>query len=699
MANRYWVGGTAAWDGTAGTKWALTSGGAGGQAVPTSADDVFFDASSGANTVTISTGNTGAKSITCTGFTGTLAGTAALSVAGNITLVAGMTLTYSGLLTITATSTLTSAGKTMGDITVSAVGGTVTLGGALTLSSSGTFTVTDGTFTTSASNYALSAVNMVFSGTGSKTVTLNASTITMTGGSTFASAAVKYSGSNLTFNANTSTINLSNASANIDGGAGLTFNNVSFTSTSGTTTLRRGIYGANTFNQLSVTSPSAAGVAHILVGANQTITTFVCAGSTTYQRISIETDTPGTARTLTVGTYTTIANVDFREITAAGTSSPWSSGTSIGNCGNNSNITFSSAKTVYFVGTTSANFGGTQWATSSGGATSAANFPLAQDTANIDNSSLNASATLTVNASYNIGVLTFSTRTNAITFATGSSFFSSFGDLTLSSSVTLTGTGILEFAKRGGTQTIISAGVSFTQLPYFNSYGGTIVFSDAFTSNAAGGAQLYNGTLNLNGKTITLVAININDGVAKNITFNAGTLTLTGSGGTVYYTQYPTGYTTTAGSGTGYISFTSASAKTMVNDGSVTINAVINQGGAGALSLPGTFTALDVQNSYASTGATSILFGASTTRTLTNFTASGAAGNILSLGSITAGTRATLSKSSGTVSVSYCTITDIAATGGATWNAYITNGNTDGGNNTGWIFAAAAGGNFLMMFR
>jgi len=112
MANRYWVGGTAAWDGTAGTKWALTSGGAGGQAVPTSADDVFFDANSGANTVTISTGNTGAKSITCTGFTGTLAGTAAITVSGSITLVAGMTFSYTGTVTIAATATITSAGKT-----------------------------------------------------------------------------------------------------------------------------------------------------------------------------------------------------------------------------------------------------------------------------------------------------------------------------------------------------------------------------------------------------------------------------------------------------------------------------------------------------------------------------------------------------------------------------------------------------------
>ena len=47
MAARYWVGGTANWDNTAGTKWALTSGGAGGQAVPTAADDVYIDSGSG----------------------------------------------------------------------------------------------------------------------------------------------------------------------------------------------------------------------------------------------------------------------------------------------------------------------------------------------------------------------------------------------------------------------------------------------------------------------------------------------------------------------------------------------------------------------------------------------------------------------------------------------------------------------------
>jgi hypothetical protein len=43
MAARYWVGGTDNWNGTAGNKWATTSGGAGGAAVPVAADDVFID--------------------------------------------------------------------------------------------------------------------------------------------------------------------------------------------------------------------------------------------------------------------------------------------------------------------------------------------------------------------------------------------------------------------------------------------------------------------------------------------------------------------------------------------------------------------------------------------------------------------------------------------------------------------------------
>jgi len=94
MANRYWVGGTATWDGTAGLKWALTSSGVGGQLAPTTSDTVFFDANSGANTVTIGTGAV-CSTLTMTGFTGTLAfGTNTISAAGTGTVFTGAT-TYS----------------------------------------------------------------------------------------------------------------------------------------------------------------------------------------------------------------------------------------------------------------------------------------------------------------------------------------------------------------------------------------------------------------------------------------------------------------------------------------------------------------------------------------------------------------------------------------------------------------------------
>jgi hypothetical protein len=112
MADRYWVGGTGNWDGTAGSKWALTSGGAGGQAVPTSADDVFFDAASGANTVTIGAGTAICDSLTMTGFTGTLAfGSNSITCAGSgaNTFVGATTYSVTGtpLINITGTGTLT----------------------------------------------------------------------------------------------------------------------------------------------------------------------------------------------------------------------------------------------------------------------------------------------------------------------------------------------------------------------------------------------------------------------------------------------------------------------------------------------------------------------------------------------------------------------------------------------------------------
>lgn len=148
MANRFWVGGTATWDGTALLKWSLTSGGVGGEAVPTAADDVYFDAASGAVTITLSGART-CLSFNSTGFTGTLTGTGTLTVSANAIYGAGATFTNTGVWTFNATSgiqQITTNGKALDfPITENGVGGTLQLQDNLTTGATRSTTLTNGT--------------------------------------------------------------------------------------------------------------------------------------------------------------------------------------------------------------------------------------------------------------------------------------------------------------------------------------------------------------------------------------------------------------------------------------------------------------------------------------------------------------------------------------------------------------------------
>jgi hypothetical protein len=86
MAARFWVGGAGTWSSTNTTNWSATSGGAGGETVPTTTDDVTFDSSSGTGTVT-------------TDYSPTVISIAQSSA--NITLTLGANLTCSGAYTHT----------------------------------------------------------------------------------------------------------------------------------------------------------------------------------------------------------------------------------------------------------------------------------------------------------------------------------------------------------------------------------------------------------------------------------------------------------------------------------------------------------------------------------------------------------------------------------------------------------------------
>lgn len=275
-----------------------------------------------------------------------------------------------------------------------------------------------------------------------------------------------------------------------------------------------------------------------------------------------------------------------------------------------------------------------------------------------------------------------------------------YGNLTLSSGMTLTASGnALSFRATSGTKTITTNAKTIDFPLTFNGVGGTFQLQDALTMGSTRTATLTNGTLNLNGQTLTVGTSFTTATGTKNLTFNGGTLVCPAATTTAFNNAVPTGFTTTAGTGTGTISMTAATAKTFVGSGS-TFNCTLNQGGAGALTITGSNTFGNITNTYKSTGATSILFTAATTSTFADWNASGESTRLLTIGSVTAASH-TLSKASGTVSADFLSISRSTATGGAGW--YAGANSTDGGNNSGWIFTAppapsGSNSNFLMFF-
>jgi hypothetical protein len=273
-----------------------------------------------------------------------------------------------------------------------------------------------------------------------------------------------------------------------------------------------------------------------------------------------------------------------------------------------------------------------------------------------------------------------------------------YGDLTLSSNMTLASVGTygFSFLKTTGTQTVTSNGVIYNFPLYQDAVGGTMQLADALTMLSTRAFSHNNGTIDLNGKIMTVGTQYLTNAGTKNITFNGGTLVCPAATTTAFNNAVPAGFTTTAGTGTGKISMTAAAAKTFVGGGS-TYNCTLSNDGAGALTISGSNTFTTIENTVQPTAFT---FTATTTQTVTNWNVSGTAGNLVTITSGTAGTAATLSKSSGTVSSNYLSLKDSAATGGASWYAGANSTNVSG--NSGWIFSAppvvTAGGNFFFMF-
>ena len=541
MADRYWVGGAGTWNTVSTTNWSASSGGASGASVPTAADSVIFD-QAGTYTVTM----TGA--LLCLDFTVSLGtvtfatGTApTLAVTGSMTLLIGTVWSSTGAITCNATTTgktVTTNGATISaPITLNGVGGGWTLGSALTMNTAnntlGLFTVTNGTFSTSNFNVTLSTFSS--SNANTRSVTLGTSTITV-GRWTFTTT------TGLTFSGASSTINMvQTGSGDTFAGGGLTYGTVALTPVNaGNATLN--VTGANTFGTLSVAARTSVGNTYLQFSANQTITTLTLLAPTVSAcRVILSSNTYGTQRTLTVTTITaTVTDYDFRDIVISGATL---SGTRIGNGTNCSGITFSTAKNVYWSKVAGGNWTDSDaWAATSGGVAASANFPLMQDTAYIENTGLNTSATVTVDNNVNLGSVDASARTNAMTLAQ-SGLYAVYGSFVLGSGVTLSGAANNVSFLGTNAQSINMNGVTFTRpLIVDKPVSGTVTLSNTLTSTST--IALTSGTLDLQTYTLTVTTFASSNSTVRTLAFGTGNIVVNGTG-TVWNTLTATNLTVT----------------------------------------------------------------------------------------------------------------------------------------------------------
>jgi len=242
--NLYWIADGGDWNDP--LHWSLSSGGAPYGCVPSSEDNVFFDANSFSAPLEVVNVNVEGycKNMNWSGVTNTpdLSGWAQLNINGSLTLVSAMTLTYWGTFNFTsdlAGNNITSAGLTIYGLKFSG-SGDYTLQDALTIEWNG-ITFNNGILNTNDFNINIPNGNFLTNSTSIRTLNLGASIIT-------AETWNVQNNTNFTLNAGTSKIITSNNTWNFTGG-GLTYNDVTFINPmwGGVT-----VYGSNTFNTLYV---------------------------------------------------------------------------------------------------------------------------------------------------------------------------------------------------------------------------------------------------------------------------------------------------------------------------------------------------------------------------------------------------------------------------------------------------------------
>lgn len=650
--------------------------------IPSAADDLTLNATSG--NVTIA-GSVAGRSLDCLGYVGTLTHNAASTLTlgaatagpGNLLLrlVAGMTYTKGNvntsamLFTSSAATpqTVTTAGKTLGNVSLQ---GNTQLADALNATN---ITHIANTFATA--NNAVNATTFGSTGATARTLTPGSSTMTLAGAFTI-------SGSNLTVTANTMNVTITAAGADFVSNIAATVGGtLSWTAAAATINLT--VPTASTFGALSYAC--AANQANQLViptGISITVAgAFTVTGNSGINKAFVTTGS--TAVTISAGS-TVLTDAEFFGITATGAAA-WT-GTRVGDWGLNTGITFTAGTNKFLIGgAVDRNYNGTVWATTSGGAANANNYPMPQDTVVIDgNSWSNTGRTLTLNANQRHARLDATAMPFPMTI-TGAQWMTT-GSVTLDPVDAMTsavGFMFRHLAASTFTPGALTGGATISVAP--PGTAGSLTMAGAY--NGGGSLSVLVGsTFNGGAFNHSWVNVGITNPTAADL--GSGTWTITGSGVVAWAVSGGGGaLALTALNAT--IAFTSAVAltfnttsTTQIEYGSVTFVA-----GAGAVTITNTsnlkFSLLRL------TGARSYSFTAGRTYTIADaglLDAVGSAGNIITITSSSAGVAFTISKATTTVCLDWVSLKDSTGTGGATFSAGANSTNVSG--NTGWSFTA-----------
>ena len=497
------------------------------------------------------TGNVGILDTTGMGttYTTTISAATSLNIYGNLNLNNFTTISTPIINFVSPSSgtTINANGATISSSpAINFTGtGTWTLSSALSATGSA-ITHTSGTIITS--GYSIAALSYNVTAPTVAVLNLGTSTLTLSGTPGWN---VNYTTGSWTLIGGTSTISLSGATP-VFNGLGLTYYNVAFSNAASTSIT---INGANTFNNLSIATPTTSHYVPVNFGANQIVNgTLSITGTTAGNyRLLFRSTVQDAVRTVTATAVSNISDIDFLDFTAAGASSPWT-GTRLGNAGNATGVTFTSPVTVTSTATGGGSWSGTAWSSTRG--TGAVAFPLPQDT--VTSNISGSGAALTIDYSFYIGSVTLSGSGNQAMSVNAGVVANFIGSVNMTNggggSSSWFGSGTIRlYSRSNATQTLIMAnGLSNPGYPIVIDTNGTVQLGGALTTtnyishvggtfstqNYALSALYYDSTnvtttrtLNLGSSSVTFTyATDANHGFYVNTsgyTLNAGTSTIT----------------------------------------------------------------------------------------------------------------------------------------------------------------------------